>query len=182
MYIDKKIIKIQSDLLFDIEKDRFYYMGLAMIFVILYHMLCSHIIIPGLKLFKYGYIGVDIFFFFSAFGCCFSLEKNTLNGFYRRRLVRIMPLFVFDALFDSCYSQYFRNVDLGFWDWICNLTSLSFYGFGGIKRDWYLSSLILIYILFPIIYKCVRKTNYLLGGGNNYSGFLLFEFKYPLDV
>ena len=41
---------------------------------------------------KFGWAGVDIFFFLSALGLCYSLNKNNnLKDFYLRRLNRIMP-------------------------------------------------------------------------------------------
>ena len=45
---------------------------------------------------------------------------------------------------------------MSLWDWICNLTSLSYYGLGGIKIDWYLSSLFLLYLISPVVIKMGR--------------------------
>lgn len=40
-------------------------------------------------------VGVDIFFFLSAIGCCYSLknDSNTLH-FYEKRLYRILPTYI----------------------------------------------------------------------------------------
>ncbi len=111
----------------------------------------------GLKLFTYGFIGVDVFFFFSAFGCCFSYKKNRLLMFYLRRIIRIMPLFVIWALVHLYYMHYLKNVSINIDDVIYCLTTVSYYGIGSVRSNWYLSALIAFYLTFPLLYLLVRK-------------------------
>lgn len=75
-------------------------MGVAMIWIIGYHLwlkdmayydsdfkIFSHI-------FKFGYVGVDIFFFLSAYGLCHSFMSGNIKQFYFKRFVRIVPVFL----------------------------------------------------------------------------------------
>lgn len=69
-------------------------MGAAIIAVILYHLYCWVPGTPLLRVFKWGFIGVDVFMFVSAFGLCFSYERNPLSVFYFNRTKRIFPSFI----------------------------------------------------------------------------------------
>ena len=73
-------------------------MGIAILSVILYHWFswCKY---GYLDMFHYLYIGVDVFLLLSGFGLCFSYNKCNLPRFYRRRLLRVFPLFVVFNLF-----------------------------------------------------------------------------------
>lgn len=144
------------------------FMGIAILMVVAYHAygrfgLTTNI--PFLNpLLGHGYLGVDIFLFFSGLGLCFSYRKNTLSTFYWNRFTRIAPLFILLAIVRSIFYE----GGLGLWGWFCNLTSLSYYGIGGCFVDWYLSALIVLYILFPFMYKRIS-----IGGGtfNNVGSF-----------
>ena len=63
-----------------ISENRVLLMALAIIFVVIYHFKCW---IGGFPwyigiIIKYGYIGVDIFFFLSGFGLTYSFQKNNI--------------------------------------------------------------------------------------------------------
>lgn len=147
-----------------ILNNRNYLMGIAMLLVILYHFTCwigfRRLLLP----FNWGFIGVDIFLFLSAIGLGFSASKHTYTIFLRRRIIRIMPLYIFAAIVDSILFHFTHNETLSLWDWFCNITSLSYYGIGGYVRDWYLSSLLLLYIAFPVLFYFVNKCK--LGGSH----------------
>lgn len=137
------------------------FMGVAILMVVAYHAVGRFGFTTYIPFFNsllwHGYSGVDIFLFFSGLGLCFSYEKNTLPTFYWNRFTRIAPLFIVLAIFRSI----FHDEVMGLWGWFCNLTSLSYYGIGGCFVDWYLSALIVLYILFPLLYRRIS----LLGGG-----------------
>ena len=58
-----------------IEHSRYYFMGMAMILIIMFHL--GVVWINTLQLpFRRGFIGVDIFLFFSGYGCCYSLKNR----------------------------------------------------------------------------------------------------------
>jgi len=70
-----------------ISKNRQALTGISIIAILLYHAYVW--ITPQdnnlLKLFTYGYAGVDIFMFLSGWGLCFSYSKNRISSFYFRR-------------------------------------------------------------------------------------------------
>ena len=134
-------------------------MGIAMILVILYHLYCSlqteKIII--LRLFSLGFTGVDIFFFFSALGLCFSFSRNSIWKFYTNRLIRIIPLFFLWAVVHLLYMHYYQNLEIVLSDILFCCSSISYYGIGTVRSNWYLSALIMFYILFPFLFYITRK-------------------------
>lgn len=100
--------------------------------------------------FNIGYVGVDIFLFLSGFGLAASFEKNELSRFYKNRFARIYPLYFIGVV--ATYIIMCHKV-WGADDLLYNLSSLSFYIEGGTQRyDWYLESLFMLYLLFPLFY------------------------------
>lgn len=120
--------------------------------VVLYHQ-PAHGIIEGIYFYP-GFMGVDIFFFFSGLGLCYSINKNSISNFYKHRLIRIAPLYILLGLFVSIYDKE-NNV----WGYFCNITTLSYYGIGGRMFEWYLSSLFLFYLFFPPLYQFLSRIN-----------------------
>ena len=131
-----------SNYIFDcIKKYRNAFYGFSILYIILYHMGVSPI-------FGRGFIGVDVFLFFSAFGCCFSLQKHSLATFYIRRLNRIYPLFVISNLLKQLIERY-NGLELEAWDSFCDITGLTYFGVGGIHKLWFIPSLMILYIITP---------------------------------
>lgn len=149
-------------------------MGVAILWIMLFHF-GSIGILSYDALIKFGWIGVDIFFFLSAFGLCFSLEKKPgLLPFYKRRLKRILPtwlliLFIVHIIGLICihYSiglffdmipqdirQYFTwYTGLGYW--IINFVPVRaphewYY-------EWYIPTLLFFYLITPWLYKQSSK-------------------------
>ena len=135
------------------------YMGLAILMVVCYHMVACQLNIGLLeKIFSYGLSGVDIFMLLSGLGLCFSIEKNSLQQFYTNRYTKILPLFWLLVIFRYEF-EIFRNGNIlsGF-DVICMSTTLTFYGIGnGVFVDWYLNTIILLYLLFPFFYYTIKR-------------------------
>lgn len=127
--------------------------------VVFYHCPWKNFI---MKLLSYlGFLGVDIFFLFTGFGLCYSIQKNSISEFYKRRLIRIVPMFLVLAIITTLLMG-----DYSWSSWLCNLSTLSYYGIGGHRIDWYLSSLFAFYLLFPLFYKslsmCRNRGGYIL--------------------
>ena len=106
----------------------------------------------------------------SGLGIYFSLEKSkSVLQFYKKRIIRIFPIYYFIGFFDSCFvfhddmlEYLIRYSTIGFWT-------------GGLYADWYIPSLILLYILSPIIKKLIEsKRFYVLG--SLLLLFILFSF------
>lgn len=125
------------------------------------------------SIYKYGWIGVDIFFFLSALGLGYSLKKNR-DGFIRRRLIRILPTWIIILFLvhifglvglhfmptlpfhvpQSIYQILSWYTGLGYW--IANIFDLSdktswYY-------EWYIPTLLLFYLVTPFLYKRTNKT------------------------
>lgn len=130
-----------------IKQHRTALMGVAMLMVIVYHSFCW--VYNPLGRANIGFAGVDIFMFLSGLGLCFSFQKNTPSGFYKKRFVRVYPLYIIGVLF--VYFAFKSGWDIK--RLISNITTIGFYLEGGVYRfDWYLMSIIDLYILFPLIY------------------------------
>lgn len=152
--MESKIIK--TDALFHfIEEYRSSLMGISIISVVLYH-LCT--LFPNylpLKVFVLGSIGVDIFIFLSALGLNYSLQKYDIITFYKRRLLRVYPLFIVKVILYTFTLYFTRGESFNTWDLFCNISGLSFFECGGMIIDWYIPGLIMLYMAFPLVRKYV---------------------------
>lgn len=105
-----------------------------------------------------GNVGVDVFFFLSAYGLCFSLNKSdNIAQFYKKRIKRLFPLYLFFLILvcllfrqDICL---YRNVLDCFYH-ICGFATINAFQS---DIEWYIPSLICLYLLFPFLYKCLLK-------------------------
>lgn len=126
-------------------------MGLSMFMVILCHT--PNVGLKLLRVFPAGLIGTDVFIFLSGYSLCYAIGKYPLKTFYFRRIVRIYPMFFILAVFMSLLNIY-NGESIGIIDWLSNLSFASFYvGGAGFAIDWYLSICVLLYLLFPLLYK-----------------------------
>lgn len=142
-----------------IKCSKLQFSGLAIILIILCHLVVVDPTLPFVKVFTPGFIGVDIFIFYSGFSLGFSYTKRSLKEFYIKRVKRILPMFLLFAILSSII-HICRGETLNAFDWFCNLTTLSYYGVGGFPIDWYLSSIALFYLAYPLLYKLVDITKH----------------------
>lgn len=148
--MDKIVRRVYIESIEYLFSNKKLFSGVAIIMVLLYHCNWSFSL---LKIITYpGYLGVDIFFLFTGYGLCYSIAKHDTKSFLKRRILRIGPLFILMAVVVS----YLRGTD-NLIEWICNISTLSYYGLGGKFVDWYLSSLFLFYLSFPFVYKMMMK-------------------------
>ena len=145
---DLNLMKKQIEI---IVENKSLFLGIAILMVLFYHQPVDGAI--NSIYFYPGFLGVDIFMFFSGLGLCYSYNKNNIRTFYVHRMKRIIPLYIILGLLVSLYN-YKSN---SFWDFFCNISTLSYYGLGGIMYEWYLSSLFVFYLFFPLLYKAVNK-------------------------
>ena len=135
------------------------FMGIAMMAVVLYHYQVWYNEF-SIRIFKFlagrGYVGVDLFLFFSAVGLSFSFKKNGWKIFYKHRALRILPLYLLLAFY-RIISNIALGHNLSLTDIICGITTVGFYIDDGFWIDWYFSLLIALYLLFPLLYFIVRK-------------------------
>lgn len=132
-------------------------MGIAMLSIMLFHQSWIYDRNPFFSFFHiYGNWGVDIFLFVSGFGLYYSLNNNNrILPFYRRRIIRILPLCIVCGLF-RYIVDHIQPVGIGGYptgvheistDWI-TLLSLD---------KWFISVIILYYLLMPLIYHSIER-------------------------
>jgi peptidoglycan/LPS O-acetylase OafA/YrhL len=108
---------------------------------------------------QYGFAGVDIFMLVSGFGLYFSLDNNNnIKDYYRKRLLRICPTYYILGIFasillfhDSLFIYLFRYSTIGFW-------------IGDVYGEWYIPSIVILYLLAPFIKKLFDRNFHLLIG------------------
>lgn len=137
--------------------NRDFHLGVAMMMIILFHITGKYGIFPLKMIFSKGFYGVDIFLFFSALGLSFSYKRNTRGVFFKKRAIRVLPAFYILILFRIAWQLlYNHKFDIG--DVVITLCGLSYFKFlGGIRIDWYLSALILLYLSFPIFFTMMKE-------------------------
>ena len=132
------------------------YSAFGIIIIVLCHLAVVDSTMPFVRIFSPGFIGVDIFLFYSGYTLGYSYTKRSARHFFIQRIKRIFPMFlVFAILFTLINIAKGRSLTM--FDWFCNLTTLSYYGIGGFAIDWYLSSIFLFYLTFPMFYTFLNK-------------------------
>lgn len=102
-------------------------MGLAILWVVLYHSTMNASSVPAVgTLQAYGYGGVDVFLLVSGLGLYYAYRGNVSTAtFYKRRLQRILPTYLPVVLL-FCLL-YWGIGEMSFTEVLLNLTTLSFW-------------------------------------------------------
>lgn len=140
-----------------ITANKLFFSGLAILGICLSHLIGADKGTPYWAVFYPGFVGVDIFLFLSGYGLCRSFENNTLRTFYVRRIKRIYPLLVIFTIFLYALIYFGKHTSFAAFDVFCNLTTLHFWRIGGHLAEWYLSFILYLYLLFPLLYNFIRK-------------------------
>ena len=135
----------------DISSYRSELMGWAIVWIMMLHFTFTQIKPLGF-IAQYGFAGVDIFMLVSGLGLFYSLERdNNIGNFYRRRLLRIFPTYFIIGFFasvilfhDNIINYLYRYSTIGFWT-------------GGPYWEWYVPSIIALYLIAPLIKKVIDK-------------------------
>lgn len=137
-------------------------MGFAMMWIMSFHFwhldggVKSYFNIDFLDFFfEKGYLGVDVFFFLSAYGCACSYCKNSLKRFYTNRLLRLFPIFpIYTLILVLFVSSYYHQP---WWlMFVKQVTGLSTFTFSNLHIEWYMPAQVLVYALFPLVYAIVK--------------------------
>lgn len=118
------------------------------------------------SLFKYGYLGVDLFFMISGFVIYMSIENSNLLDFIKSRIVRLYPAFWICVTISALVIYFWggQNFSVNLKQYLANLTMLN--GFFGINNIdgvyWTLLLEIKFYLLigFVLFFNKI-KTNYM---------------------
>lgn len=147
----------------NIAKYRTELMGVAILWVILFHLpdLTKNVsFLDSFVMFiqSIGYAGVDIFFFLSGFGLTFGwqIKQYKISEFYQRRLLRIVPTYWL-WMFLLCIGQITITKDFKIRGWIAD-----FFGIGFLSNKsynyWFIPSIIICYLIFPFLIRFIEKT------------------------
>lgn len=135
----------------DISTYRSELMGWAILWIMMLHFTFNQIKPIGF-IAQYGFAGVEIFIFVSGLGLFYSLDKgDPFRHFYRKRFARIFPTYYFIGIFaslflfrDNLFTYLFRYTTIGFWT-------------GGIYWEWYIPSIVILYIFSPCLKILIDK-------------------------
>lgn len=139
------------------------YMGLAMLWIIGYHFylvqsefIDAHLF-PVKLLLRNGFVGVDIFFILSAYGLCCSWERSSVFDFYKKRFLRIIPLYVVFLLLCKVILMANHVVT----DGLLQMSSLSVFNtsFTRTKEmggEWFVPAIINLYLIFPLLFLAIK--------------------------
>lgn len=143
-----------------ISKYRSELMGIAIIWVILYHLILAQDSPYSFgflnTILGNGYGGVDFFLYLSGFGlvrswnkCLQQNQSHAINFFYKRRILRLAPTYIFICILYSVYQN----------NWSTLFYSISTIGHwvNHNRYDWYVPTILLLYLSFPILYKLIQQ-------------------------
>jgi peptidoglycan/LPS O-acetylase OafA/YrhL len=131
-------------------------MGLAIIAVILHHLcyrldVAWHLDTFPFTPFIHGNLGVDLFFFASAYGCSASWEHNNWFQYYVNRIRRIFPQYILFLIIVLSYfypgTSLFHNVKVV----LLSLTGLAPINLFHTRIEWFIPSLLLVYFTLPLL-------------------------------
>ncbi len=140
--------------------------GFAAIWIMIYHIYLKYNwpYIPVVsQIITIGNMGVDIFVLLSAIGLSFSIEKNTTKEFYKNRIKRVfvpylliaVPFYIWNGI-----AQFGLNTK-ALTEFLLNITTVSFWCREGAPA-WYMAFVLVIYAVFPLLYKLKKKHKYIL--------------------
>ena len=162
------------------KEGRSYLMGLAIMWIVFFHiyMWCdiSGVYTPRwIKLFDRGGCGVDIFILLSTYGLQASIEKNSIGRFYVNRIKRLFPVYFLFLLTLFLTFEHNCPLDRIIVQIVGQITGLSLFKYPdffscGFCFDWFTPAIIFLYILFPLLSKCVQ---YIVKKGLKYESLIL---------
>lgn len=127
-------------------------MGVAILLVIYNHSGYTNDISPIFHLVRtISHISIEIFLFVSGLGIYYSLkgDSNT-RSFYRKRLLRIMPLYIPIVLIFGIRYGFTPQ------DYVLNISTLAFW-LNTWLFNWYVPSIVFLYLLSPWYMKIFNK-------------------------
>ena len=139
-------------------------MGLAILWVYFSH---TQIYLPDFTyllpirfLKETGYGGVDIFLFISGYGLVHGITNNryALSRFYGRRLSRILPAY-WIVITLSLGREYLCGQEVTLARAVLQYSTMGFW-LNRNQFDWYIPSLFMLYLFFPVFYQTIRDAQH----------------------
>ena len=144
-------------------------MGIAMLCVFVFHCRGAYEDSDFLQaIMSRGYMGVAVFMFLSSIGLSYSMNRNDdILAFYKRRLFRIFPTYwlvmtgvyafvavlIHAGIMPANYYRYPHTI----WEGIQAYTTIGYWIDGGLYYLWYVPAIVVLYIVFPFIYKMFAR-------------------------
>ena len=154
--------------LFAISEARNVIFGIATLWIGLFHSdylndtisyyIKSDFIAEPLKFIRgTGNVGVDMFLFLSGIGLYFSFTKDShVLSFWKKRLMRVLPSAFLIATFYFSFRYVNGRFNSGPFYYFLRETFLYFF-VKGERVFWFISLILLMYLVFPIFYKIIDK-------------------------
>lgn len=144
----------------DISRYRGELMGLAMIFVMLFHVWMPKSN-PMYGLVRCGNVGVDIFLFLSGIGLWYSWTKNpSLKHFFKRRYARVYPAWLIVACL-FYIPNYLNTPGGGYSPDVPNLIANILIGWSFWRIDdltfWFVPSIMMLYTFAPAYMTLIQR-------------------------
>lgn len=132
----------------DLLRYRNVWLGVALLWVILFH-LPDPFNLGKLNFIKsFGYGGVDICLFASGIGCFYSLSSDSdILRFMKRRLKRLVPTYIIFIVVWLLYKYFIGQFNLQMA--LGNFLAVQNFTRKGNDFNWYISAILLFYILAP---------------------------------
>lgn len=140
-------------------------MGVGTLLIIICHAYGNNVKMPSIlsKIVNNGQIGVDIFLLLSGIGIAYSLSNTnifdsgkSLKEWYIKRVLRIYKPF---TILSVCYYIYkFFFEDMSLQESLLHFSNLSWWING--RGTWYVSLIILLYLLSPFLYFMLYNTRF----------------------
>lgn len=145
--------------MYQVKDIRTYIMGVSILSIMLFHTEGFFIVPKWIEFIqRTGFLGVDIFFFVSAYGLCYSMKKKTsLRLWYIKRFKRIVPAFLLAIIFYKAVFLIFDEKDNSL-----NISALIDSFLHYLVVFWYIPALLLFYLVFPCLYNNRRYLNILV--------------------
>mgnify|MGYP000273139614 FL=1 len=130
-----------------LSKYRGFLMGFAILWVMYFHIPLKFATEVGWFIHRIGFYGVDIFLFLSGLGVYYSLTKRpNVLGFYKARLVRILPAYIIVVCASYCLLRLDRASALDFFYYISGIG----YWTRHARFDWYIPTQLAFYLITPL--------------------------------
>ncbi|MFR9166698.1 MAG: acyltransferase family protein [Dysgonomonas sp.] len=139
-----------------LSKYRTQLMGFTIILLMFFHIPEGWFIyyFPFNAIYKYAYIGSDIFFLVSGIGIYFAFHKENLKQFYYRRFLRIIPYYYPVYIVMSLILLYIGEIDTT--KFILRIYLLDYWITGDIQ-GWYTSVALFFYLITPLLIPYIKK-------------------------
>lgn len=141
----------------DLFKFRSVWMGIAILWVLLYHSDINLAFLSTWKIFGYG--GVDIFFFASGLGCYYSLQKQPNPAtFLAKRMKRILPPYYIVLVIWFALQFFLVKTNFTILEILNNIFCIGTFSVAANQFNWYMSGVWPSYLLAPFLVAFVDRS------------------------